>query len=158
MGDPFECLRGCVSPGADRDHVETAGPLGPARFGLQKEGSAVDQSLPLAGIYAFRGAAPGGVPTGAYLDEYYCIAVKHDQIELTTAPAPVAGDQAQSARLQELQGAVFALLTALEVRGLLHGVLSDGGTLVAGSGALLAGSGWATPLRNSAQGRWRTTR
>ncbi|GAC1039773.1 hypothetical protein thsps117_45310 [Pseudomonas sp. No.117] len=93
------------------------------------------------------------MPASAHLDEYYCIAVEHDQIELTTPPAPVARDQPQAARLQELQGAVLGLLAALQMRGLLHGVLSEAGTLVAGSGALLAGSGWATPLRNSAQGR-----
>ena len=93
------------------------------------------------------------MPAGAYLDEYYCIAVEHDQIELATLPAPVALQQAQTARLQELQGAILGLPAALEVRRLLHGVLSEAGTLVVGSGALLAGSGWATPLRNSAQGR-----
>ena len=97
---------------------------------MQKEGGAVDQSLPLAGIYAFRGAAPGGVPAGAYLDEYYCIAVEHDQIELATLPAPVALQQAQAARLQELQRAILGLPASLEVRRLLHGVLSEAGTLV----------------------------
>ena len=93
------------------------------------------------------------MPPGAYLDEYYCIAVEHDQIELTAAPAPVARDQLQAARLEVLQGTFLALPATLEMRGLGHGVLSDGGTAVVGSGALLAGSGCATPLLNSAQGR-----
>lgn len=120
---------------------------------MQEVAGGQRQSFLLAPIDAAQGAAEVRVQAVADFDEYYCIAVEHDQIELATLPAPVALQQAQTARLQELQRAILGLPAALEVRRLLHGVLSEAGTLVVGSGALLAGSGWATPLRNSAQGR-----
>ena len=36
------------------------------------------------------------MPAGADFDEYYCIAVEHDQIELAAAAAPVLRQQAQT--------------------------------------------------------------
>lgn len=45
--------------------------------------------------------------TGADFDEYYCIAVEHDQIELATATAPVLFDQAQAIPFQVLPCRLF---------------------------------------------------
>lgn len=127
---------------ADGDHVESAGVFGPARLLQQKVLCGGGKAGALARIHAFHGAAPGGMPPVTHLDEYYCIAVEHDQIKLALAALPVLGDQAQALALQVLAGQVFAGLA------LLPGVAQ----------MPLAGSGCTWPSRYSAQGSWRCTR
>ncbi len=53
------------------------------------------------------------MPAGANFDEYYCIAVQHDQIELTSAARPVLRQEAQSMLLQVGQGGGFGPLPGL---------------------------------------------
>jgi hypothetical protein len=74
---------------------------------LKEEFCGDDQLATLARIDALQGAAPGTVATGADLDEYYCIAVEHDQIELATPTAPVLFDQAQAVTFQMLASRLF---------------------------------------------------
>ncbi len=105
-----------------------------------------DQPLALVCVHAFQGAAPGLVPAAANFDEYYCIAVQHDQIELAAAAPPVLRQQAQAMALQVLAG---------ELLGAAPEFLR-----VAAPSAQRPpfSSGCAWPLRNSAQGSWRWMR
>ncbi|MCY1330264.1 hypothetical protein D3C76_813390 [compost metagenome] len=73
---------------------------GPAGFLLQKVFGGSDEALAFARIHAFQCAAPGQVPAGANFDEYYCIAVQHDQIKLAAPAQPVLREQAQSVLFQ----------------------------------------------------------
>src|SRR5690606_11247258 len=95
--DPVEVHWGL---GTDGDHVESAGVAGPARVLLEKEFGGGDQLATLACIDAFQGPAPGAMTAGADFDEYYCIAVEHDQIKLAATTAPVLFDQAQAVAFQ----------------------------------------------------------
>lgn len=85
------------------------------------------------------------MPAGANFDEYYCIAVQHDQIELASAAHPVLRQEAQSMLLQMGQGGGFSLPP-----GLLGRAVADQIPLFS--------SGWTWPFLNSAQGRRRSTR
>jgi hypothetical protein len=49
----------------------------------------------------------------ANLDEYYCIGVEHDQIELAEAAAPVLREQAQAVLFEMLSGLGFGSVSAL---------------------------------------------
>jgi len=89
--------------GLHRYYVEAARVPGPAGFLLQKMFGGRDQALALARVDAFQGSAPVLMPTAANFDEYYCIAVQHDQIELAAAAAPVLCQQAQPLALQMLK-------------------------------------------------------
>ena len=75
--------------GIDGDHIEATGAFGPARLLLQKKFGGENPALPLARVDALPGSAPGAMPAGADFDEYYCIAVEHDQIELSAATGPI---------------------------------------------------------------------
>lgn len=85
------------------------------------------------------------MPAGANFNEYYCIAVQHDQIELASAARPVLSQEAQSMLLQVGQGGGFGSLP-----GLLGRAVADQIPLFS--------SGWTWPFLNSAQGRRRSTR
>lgn len=74
---------------------------------LEEELGGDHQLATLACIDALQGTAPGAVATGADFDEYYCIAVEHDQIELATATAPVLFDQLQAVTFQMLASRLF---------------------------------------------------
>jgi len=56
----------------------------------------LDQLLLFAQVDAFERAAPRGVAPIANLDEYYCIAIEHDQIKLAAAAGPVPAQQPQA--------------------------------------------------------------
>jgi hypothetical protein len=49
----------------------------------------------------------------ADFDEYYCIAVKHDQIKLAAFAQPVLRQQAQTLLLEMLERMAFRISTAL---------------------------------------------
>ncbi|MCY1184982.1 hypothetical protein D9M73_257200 [compost metagenome] len=70
--------------------------FGPLRLLLQKILCGQNQFLALARIDAAECAAPLCVQPVADFGEYYCIAVKHDQIQLTTFTRPVLRHQAQA--------------------------------------------------------------
>ncbi len=89
-------MAGCAIGAIDGDDIEAAGMSGPAWFLLQKILSATDESHALACIDALQCASPGEMPPIAHLDEYYCIAVEHDQIELAASTAPVLRQKAHS--------------------------------------------------------------
>lgn len=82
----------------------------------------------------------------ANFDEYYCIAVQHDQIELAVAAAPVARQWAYALTLQLFASQGLGLAAEL----LRVAAAKDQGVLFS--------SGCTWPLRNSAQDRWRMTR
>jgi hypothetical protein len=115
----FESVAQPVQSGiawAYRYHVEAAGLLAPAILTLQEQLGGENQALTLAGVDAFQCATPGGVLAVANLDEYYCIAVKHDQIELAAAAAPVLRQQAQTLLLQVVARQVLGGATAVLAR------------------------------------------
>jgi hypothetical protein len=86
------------------DHIEAARVRCPARL-LEKEVLCrTDQLLSLSRVYAFDRAAPGGMSSIANFDEYYCIALKHDQIELAAAAQPVLCQQPQALATQMVAG------------------------------------------------------
>ena len=66
----------------DGDHVEAARGIGPTRFALKKILRGKNQFLPFAPIDAVECATPLSVLSVTDFDEYYCIAIKHDQIKL----------------------------------------------------------------------------
>lgn len=72
----------------------------PATLLLQEKLGSLDQLLLLAQVDAFERATPCGVASVANLDEYYCIAIEHDQIKLAAAACPVPTQQSQSMLLQ----------------------------------------------------------
>src|SRR5690606_2008977 len=94
---------------AQCDHIEAAGFARPTRFGLEEQLRGNRQTLALAPVDALDRAAPAIVTTVADFDEYYCIAVQHNQIELPAPTAPVAADQAQPLPLQMAAGQIFCL-------------------------------------------------
>src|SRR5690606_40630303 len=99
--------------GTQCDHIEAARFVGPARFLLQEQLRGDCQPLAFAPVDALDRATPSLVPAVADLDEYYCIAVEHDQIELAASAAPVAMDQAQAPLLEHAAGKRLGLLAAL---------------------------------------------
>ena len=64
------------------NHIETAGGIGPAMLFLQEKLRSEYQLLTLAPVDTGERATPLCVFSVADFDEYYCIAVKHDQIKL----------------------------------------------------------------------------
>src|SRR5690606_27873195 len=94
------------------NHIEAAGVLGPARLLLQEQRCGVGELAALARVDAFQSATPGRVPPVADFDEYYCIAVEHDQIELAAPAQPVLCQQAQSVTLQMGAGQGLGLVAA----------------------------------------------
>lgn len=99
----------------DSHHVEAAGGIGPARLALKKILRGENQLLPFALIDAIECAAPLSVLTVTDFDEYYCIAIKHDQIKLTAFACPVLRQQAQTLVLQMLERPALGILAALQV-------------------------------------------
>ena len=53
------------------------------------------------------------MPAVAHFNEYYCIAVEHDQIEFAAPAAPILRQQAQAMLLQMLAGQGFGFAAAL---------------------------------------------
>lgn len=92
----------------DGDYVEPAGGSVPAGVLLQEVFGGGDQALALARVDAFQRSSPGSVPAGANFDEYYCIAVQHDQIELTSTARPVLRQQAQAVSFEVGEGLGFS--------------------------------------------------
>src|SRR5690606_4439195 len=80
--------------------IEAAWMLRQTALLLKKQLGGPDQLLPFAQVDAFQGATPGAVAAVTNLDEYYCIAIEHDQIELSAATCPVTLEQAQALTLQ----------------------------------------------------------
>jgi hypothetical protein len=80
---------------------------------LQEQFCGENQALALARVDALQRAAPGGMLAVADFDEYYCIAVEHDQIELAAAAAPVLRQQAQAVLLQVVAGQRFGRATTV---------------------------------------------
>lgn len=95
------------------NYIETAGVIGPARLALQKILRGEYQFLTLARIDAAERATPLGVLSVADFDEYYCIAVKHDQIKLAAFAQPVLRQEAQTVLLEMLERLAFSFSTAL---------------------------------------------
>jgi len=94
-------------------HVETTGLIGPAGFLLQKILGSAHQFLLLALIDASERATPLSVFSVANFNEYYCIAIKHDQIKLTAFTQPVLRQQAQTLLLQMFERLALGILAAL---------------------------------------------
>jgi hypothetical protein len=66
----------------------------------------------LASIDTLQRTTPSGMLTVAYFNKYYCIAIKHDQIEFAASAAPVLFKQTQAMLLQMLTGQSFGLRPA----------------------------------------------
>ena len=97
----------------DGHHVEAAGGIGPTRFALKKILCSEYQFLLLALIDASERATPLSVFSVANFNEYYCIAIKHDQIKLATFTQPVLRQQAQTLLLKMLERMALGIFTAL---------------------------------------------
>ncbi len=69
----------------DCHDIEAAGGICPFRFALQKPLCGQGELSLLAKIDAFQRATLSGVASIANFDEYYCIAVEHDQIKLAAS-------------------------------------------------------------------------
>ncbi|KAF1011123.1 MAG: hypothetical protein GAK32_01039 [Pseudomonas fluorescens] len=95
------------------NHIETAGGVGPALLALQEKLRREDQFLSFAPVDTGERATPLCVFSVADFDEYYCIAVKHDQIKLATFTQPVLRQQAQTMVLQMLECLKLGILAAL---------------------------------------------
>ena len=102
-----------IGVAVDRHHVEAAGGIGPARFTLKKILRGENQFLLLARIDAGKRAAPLSVLSIANFYEYYCIAIKHDQIKLAAFAEPVLRQQAQTLILQMFERLTLGILAAL---------------------------------------------
>lgn len=79
-----------MPPALQGDNVEAAGAGGPAGFVLQEEVGGKRQSLLLAPIDTGERSAELRMQPVADFDEYYCIGIEHDQIELAPLASPVA--------------------------------------------------------------------
>jgi len=120
---PVECR--CIAWVAiDRDDIEAARRISPLRCALEKPLRRQNELFLLASINAFQCATPSGVTPIANFDEYYCIAVEHDQIKLAAFARPVASNQCQLVLLQVPQSAGFGLAP-----GGLTGVAWDQGAV-----------------------------
>ncbi|SDZ25143.1 hypothetical protein SAMN03159453_02938 [Pseudomonas sp. NFIX28] len=96
------------------DHIETARVVGPARLALQEKLRGEYQFLTLARVDTAECATPLRVLSVADFDEYYCIAVKHDQIKLAAFAQPVLRQQAQALLFKMPKRLGFGILTALQ--------------------------------------------
>jgi hypothetical protein len=97
----------------DGNHVETARGIGPAQLALKKILRGKNQFLPFALIDAIERATPLSVFSVANFNEYYCIAIKHDQIKLAAFTQPVLRQQAQTLLLEMLERMALGIFTAL---------------------------------------------
>jgi hypothetical protein len=104
----------------DGDDIEPAGGIGPPRFLLEEQLGGEYELFLLAVINAFQCSAPSGVATIANFDEYYCIAVEHDQIKLAAPARPVLRNQRQTLLLEVPQGEGFRLAPCVLPRTALH--------------------------------------
>jgi hypothetical protein len=105
-----------VQPGevaVDGNHVEAARGIGPTRLALKKILRGENQFLPLAPIDAIECATPLGVLSVADFNEYYCIAIKHDQIKLAAFTQPVLRQEAQTLLLKMLERVALGIFSAL---------------------------------------------
>ena len=68
------------------------------------------QLLALACVNAGQSATPLRVLSVTNFDEYYCIAVKHDQIKLAAFTKPVLRQQAQTLLLKMLERLALGIL------------------------------------------------
>jgi len=102
-----------IGVAVDGNHVEAAGLIGPARFALQEILCSEDQLLALARVDAVERATPLGIFSVANFNEYYCIAVKHDQIKLAAFAQPVLRDQPQALLLEMREGLALGIPSAL---------------------------------------------
>jgi len=127
------------------NHIETAGGISPAMLLEQEKLRGEYQLLTLAPVDTGERATPLCVFSVADFDEYYCIAVKHDQIKLAAATQPVLRQKAQTLLSKVLKCLEFGILAALCAGPLGHqrGV---------------SGRRWTSPPTNFAQGIWRSTR
>jgi hypothetical protein len=109
----------CIAPGrSDGNYIKAAGALRPAVLFLQEELRRLDQLLLFASVDTLECATPCGVAPVANLDEYYCIAIEHDQIKLAATACPISTQQAQSVLLKMLECEIFReLATDLLARG-----------------------------------------
>ena len=112
---------------------------------LQKKLRSEYQLLTLALVDTGERATPLCVFSVADFDEYYCIAVKHDQIKLAAFARPVLRDERQTVLLQVSQGVGFSLAPC----GLFRVACVQGA---------VSGRRWTLPSTNSAQGNWRSMR
>ena len=87
--------------------IESARVPGPSCFLLQKMFGGQRQFFLLAGIDTAECAAEACVQPVTNFDEYYCIAVEHDQIKLAAFASPVLRQQLQALRLKVMQGLLF---------------------------------------------------
>ncbi|KOY03804.1 hypothetical protein AM274_05320 [Pseudomonas nunensis] len=106
---PVQLIKAAV----DGNHVETARGIGPTRLALKKILRGENQFLPFAPIDAIERATPLSVFSVANFNEYYCIAIKHDQIKLAAFAQPVLRQQAQTLLLKMLERMALGILTAL---------------------------------------------
>jgi hypothetical protein len=102
-----------IEVAVDGNHVETARGIGPARFALKKILRGKNQFLPFAPIDTIERATPLSVFSVADFNEYYCIAIKHDQIKLAAFTQPVLRHQAQTVLLKMLERMALGILSAL---------------------------------------------
>jgi hypothetical protein len=102
-----------IEVAVDGNHVETARGIGPTRLALKKVLRGNYQFLPFALIDAAERATPLSVFSVADFNEYYCIAIKHDQIKLAAFAQPVLRQQAQTLLLKMLERMALAIFTAL---------------------------------------------
>ncbi|KZN16387.1 hypothetical protein A1D17_09525 [Pseudomonas fluorescens] len=102
-----------IKVAVDGNHVEAAGGIGPTRLALKKILRGKNQFLPFAPIDAIERTTPLGVFSIADFDEYYCIAIKHDQIKLAAFTQPVLRQQAQTLLLKMLERMTLGIFTAL---------------------------------------------
>ena len=71
------------------------------------------QFLTLAAVNTGQCATPLRMLTVTNFDEYYCIAVKHDQIQLAAPACPVLCQQAQTLLLKMPQREALGILASL---------------------------------------------
>lgn len=95
------------------DYVEAAGVVTPVGLLLQEQAGGEHQPFLLAPVDTAEGATEARVQPVADFDEYYCIAVEHDQIELAAAAAPVLRQQAQAVLLQVVAGQCLGRATTV---------------------------------------------
>lgn len=100
--------------------IESARVPGPSCFLLQKMFGGQRQFFLLAGIDTAECAAEACVQPVTNFDEYYCIAVEHDQIKLAAFASPVLRQQVQTLSLKVLQGLLFGGLAGLLARTVGH--------------------------------------
>lgn len=80
---------------------------------MQKILRGENQLLALALVNAVERATPLSIFSVADFDEYYCIAVKHDQIKLAAFAQPVLRHQPQALLLEMREGLALGIPSAL---------------------------------------------